>query len=307
MRKVLICDDQQRFLDEFSRRHKGHYEITTLFGSENLLDYLKSSDEFPDIVLLDLYFPIDETADDFDMKVAAAEAELAKLDQQIRTTKAAVSAVWAPDGIALLKEIREKWGPSKLPVVIYTQKGLLLLNDEQLRAVETLNGHWLLKGQLSRETEKLRINRIMSYDAPTSGKKIFIGHGRKPLWTKLRNLLEDEFGLACLEFNTQPTAGVPTFDRLWEMLQESRFAFLIMTGEDADRAGGLRARENVVHEIGLFQGHLGPRNAVVLVEEGCREFSNIKGFGQIPFPRDDIEASFEEVRRILASRKLVAV
>jgi hypothetical protein len=35
------------------------------------------------------------------------------------------------------------------------------------------------------------------------------------------------------------------------------------------------------------------------LENGCEEFSNIQGLGQIRFSKGDITASFEEVRRVL--------
>lgn len=70
-----------------------------------------------------------------------------------------------------------------------------------------------------------------------------------------------------------------------------------MTGED-EVDGKLRARENVVHEVGLFQGRLGFGRAIVLLEEGCEEFSNIQGLGQIRFPKGNISAKFEEIRAV---------
>jgi predicted nucleotide-binding protein len=42
---------------------------------------------------------------------------------------------------------------------------------------------------------------------------------------------------------------------------------------------------NVVHEAGLFQGRLGFERAIILLEEGCKSFSNIEGLGQIRFPK----------------------
>jgi predicted nucleotide-binding protein len=59
------------------------------------------------------------------------------------------------------------------------------------------------------------------------------------------------------------------------------------------------ARENVVHEIGLFQGRLGFGRAIILLEEGCEEFSNIQGLGQIRFPKGNIGAKFEDIRAVL--------
>jgi predicted nucleotide-binding protein len=61
-----------------------------------------------------------------------------------------------------------------------------------------------------------------------------------------------------------------------------------------------------VHEAGLFQGRLGFTKTIVLMEEGCQEFSNIQGLGQIRFPRGNIAAAFEEVRRILEREGTIA-
>jgi hypothetical protein len=44
---------------------------------------------------------------------------------------------------------------------------------------------------------------------------------------------------------------------------------------------------------------LGFTKAIVLLEEGCEEFSNIHGLGQIRFPKGNIKAAFEEVRLVL--------
>ena len=78
-----------------------------------------------------------------------------------------------------------------------------------------------------------------------------------------------------------------------------------MTGEDEQTDGKVRARENVVHEVGLFQGKLGFSRAIVLLEEGCEEFSNIHGLGQIRFPKGNIAAKFEDIRAVLEREELV--
>ena len=63
---------------------------------------------------------------------------------------------------------------------------------------------------------------------------------------------------------------------------------------------------NVVHEAGLFQGRLGFEKAIILLEDGCEEFSNINGLGQIRFPKENITAAFEEIRRVLERENLIA-
>ncbi len=131
------------------------------------------------------------------------------------------------------------------------------------------------------------------------GTNVFIGHGQSPIWRELKDFVQDRVHLPWDEFNRVPVAGVTNIARLSEMLDAAAIAFLIMTGEDEQADGKLRARMNVVHEAGLFQGRLGFTRAIVLLEEGCEEFSNIGGLGQIRFPKGNIKAVFDEVRRVL--------
>lgn len=132
-----------------------------------------------------------------------------------------------------------------------------------------------------------------------------IGHGRSPLWRELKDFIADRLGLEWDEFDRVAVAGVATVDRLRDMLDSAVVALLVATAEDEAADGSAVARQNVVHEIGLFQGHLGFGRAIVLLERGCAEFSNIHGLGQIRFPRGNIAASFEDVRRVLEREGLL--
>ena len=107
------------------------------------------------------------------------------------------------------------------------------------------------------------------------------------------------------EFNRVPAAGVANVVRLSEMLDAAAIAFLVMTAEDELADGELQAGMNVVHEAGLFQGRLGFTRAIVLWEDGCKGFSNIEGLGQIRFPKGNIGAAFEEIRRVLEREGLI--
>ena len=137
------------------------------------------------------------------------------------------------------------------------------------------------------------------------GNKIFIGHGRSLHWREFKDFISDRLGLHWDEFNRVPVAGIPNTIRLAQMLDEAGMAFLVMTAEDEDAEGKLHARENVIHEAGLFQGRLGFERAIILLEEGCQEFSNIEGLGQIRFPKEDISAVFEEVRQVLEREGII--
>jgi predicted nucleotide-binding protein len=131
------------------------------------------------------------------------------------------------------------------------------------------------------------------------GTNVFIGHGRSGAWRELKDFVQDRLQLPWDEFNRVPVAGVTNITRLSEMLEAAAVAFLVMTAEDEMIDGALQARMNVVHEAGLFQGRLGFNKAIVLLEDGCSEFSNINGLGQIRFPKNNIAAAFEEIRRVL--------
>ena len=147
----------------------------------------------------------------------------------------------------------------------------------------------------------LHVQENMEKPYPRDGhpKRVFIGHGRSTSWRELKDFLQDRLGLAWDEFNREPVAGMTTKERLEGMLQIAGFAFLVLTAEDEHADKSVHARENVIHEAGLFQGRLGFMKAIVLLEEGCAEFSNIVGLSQIRFPKGNVLAKSEEIRRVL--------
>lgn len=172
--------------------------------------------------------------------------------------------------------------------------------SEQMSREELINRI----GHLERIIEALEFLPKITQSAQL-GKRIFIGHGRSPLWRELKDFIADRLNLEWDEFNREVTAGYTTTDRLQVMMSLAGFAFLVMTAEEEYADATIHARPNVIHEIGLFQGRLGVNRAIVLLEEGCSEFSNIIGLTQIRFPRGDISARFEEIRRVLEREKML--
>lgn len=157
-----------------------------------------------------------------------------------------------------------------------------------------------------------RLGRHLEGEEPTAiksviqlGSKVFIGHGGASAeYLKLGVWLGDQ-GLEWEVFDRKPTAGMSTKERLLEMLDNAQIAFLLMTPEDENAEGKTVARANVIHEVGLFQGRLGWMKAIVLLEQGCEEFSNIEGIGQIRYPRGNINAAFDEIRQILRRERVL--
>ena len=140
---------------------------------------------------------------------------------------------------------------------------------------------------------------------PNNQTKIFIGHGGSLEWLKFKDFLEKKVKLPYEEFNRIPQAGKTASVHLKKMLESCCMAFLIMTGEDEHKDGTLHARENVIHEIGLFQAQLGYEKAIILLEDGCEIFSNIDGITHIPFPKGNIRAAFEDIRDVLKRERII--
>lgn len=158
---------------------------------------------------------------------------------------------------------------------------------------------------IRREASHLAKRERYSLRAREVGTNVFIGHGGSRVWKDIKDFVQDRLGLPWDEFNRVPVAGVTNVARLSEMLDDAAIAFLVMTAEDEQADGEWHARMNVVHEAGLFQGRLGFTKAIVLLEEGCEEFSNIQGLGQIRFPKGNIAPASEEIRRVLEREGLI--
>ncbi len=125
--------------------------------------------------------------------------------------------------------------------------------------------------------------------------KVFVGHGRSLQWRNLKDHLHDQHGYEVVAYEVGARAGHTIRDILDDMLTESSFAILVMSAEDKDADGKLHARANVIHELGLFQGKLGFSRAIVLLEEGTEEFSNIHGIQQVRYGKGNVKETYGDV------------
>ncbi|HLW34308.1 MAG TPA: TIR domain-containing protein [Chthoniobacterales bacterium] len=123
---------------------------------------------------------------------------------------------------------------------------------------------------------------------------IFVGHGRSPEWRELKDHLRDHHDYTVEHYERVPTAGGIVWDRIQAMLETSTMALLVMTGEDlvGNSKEKMRARQNVVHELGLCQGRFGIHRALALVEEGVDIPSNLAGVDFISFKHGNIKETF---------------
>ena len=209
-----------------------------------------------------------------------------------------IAVIWSPKGQRMTRDIVAAGQGSKIPPHI--QELADVASFSQSFEVCNATAEICVKSasHLTRKSKKAAVSERI-------GTNVFIGHGRSAVWRELKDFIQDRIGLPWDEFNRIPVAGVTNIARLSETLDSAAIAFLVLTAEDELQDGCLQARMNVVHEAGLFQGRLGFSRAIILLENGCKEFSNIQGLGQIRFSKNNIAGSFEEIRRVIEREGLI--
>jgi len=127
--------------------------------------------------------------------------------------------------------------------------------------------------------------------------KVFIGHGRNEVVRqRLKNFIGDRCGLEPIVLQDLPSSGLTVIEKLEKYGRVADFAVLILTGDDLQEHGEVRARQNVIQELGWFQGVLGRQRTAVLLQSGVAVPSNIGGVVYIEFQAETVESTFENLR-----------
>ena len=248
-----------------------------------------------------------------DALASAVEAEpkffasIAHYVQQFRQVLSGKSGFVTQDELSVLalkiEEFWKKWRPSPSGRRPYIPPRQTADTDDTVRQIGGLVNRLASMEQgvfeqlaelpkISHRTETL----VLGNEAPRPP-CVFLGHGRSKLWARVKIFLEDELGLATLTYESEPRVGESIVSVLERLLGQATFAVLVLTGEDEGPESGRRARQNVIHEAGLFQGRLGFRRAVLLMQAGVDSFSNVDGLQHIPFGGENIEQTFYELQR----------
>jgi hypothetical protein len=95
-------------------------------------------------------------------------------------------------------------------------------------------------------------------------------------------------------------------EALDQYLTRCSFAVCVLTAEDMSADGRRWARQNVVHEVGLFQGRYGFDRVMLLVEEGCDYAPPTAEPFTVPFPRGGVESTFWRLHKMFQSAGFLA-
>ncbi|MEV7899509.1 TIR domain-containing protein [Streptomyces cyaneofuscatus] len=83
------------------------------------------------------------------------------------------------------------------------------------------------------------------------------------------------------------------------------FAVCVLSASRLMAGGGRRASEDIVHQVGIFQGYYGFGRVAILAEEGCEAPSNIAGLIRLDFAPGRMDATFWELERMLVREGFV--
>ncbi|HEY8473616.1 MAG TPA: PfkB family carbohydrate kinase [Natronosporangium sp.] len=128
---------------------------------------------------------------------------------------------------------------------------------------------------------------------------VFVAHGGNPQWRAVKAFIEDDLRLPVYSFESGVWGGTQVTDALDDLLERCGFAVCVLTAEDLAPDGEWRARQNVIHEVGLFQGRYGFDRVILLVEEGIRTVPRTADPFTVAFPRNRIDTAFWRLRRMV--------
>ena len=148
---------------------------------------------------------------------------------------------------------------------------------------------------------EIRANSELQEPKLESVRCVFISHGRSSDWREVQSFIERDVGLPTIELAQEPNLGQTLFEKLALNADRCDCAVIVMTADDIANDGEVRARQNVIHEIGFFQGKYGRNRIVLLHEQGLTMPSNLGGLVYIPFPTRYIGAGLHVLQRELTA------
>jgi len=130
--------------------------------------------------------------------------------------------------------------------------------------------------------------------------KVFISHGHDELVRrKVVDFVRTDLQLQPVVLVEQAATGRTIVEKLESEAKDVDCALILLTADDLTGEGDVRARQNVVHELGYFQGLLGRERVVIVAQEGVEWFSNLAGVESIRFRDSNIEAEYYRIERAI--------
>ncbi len=157
--------------------------------------------------------------------------------------------------------------------------------QERMQKLESLRQRLFLYEPMDEvaEVRPPAIGEEAEVRSPAMGGEVFVVHGHDGyLKLQIANFLERITGKRPVILHEQADSGLTVIEKFENHASKAGFAVVLLTADDVGRtkeasALNVRARQNVVFELGFFFGKLGRRRVVALYEEGVELPSDISG------------------------------
>ncbi len=146
---------------------------------------------------------------------------------------------------------------------------------------------------------EIRANSELQQPVREMPRRVFVTHGRAQDWRAVKDYIESDVKLRTAELAQQPNLGRTVIEKLLDAADECDSAVIVMTGDDVTEQGEARVRENVMHEIGFFQGRYGRNRVILMHEDNVNVPTNLSGVVYSSFPSGRVEACFHLLQREL--------
>jgi hypothetical protein len=174
------------------------------------------------------------------------------------------------------------------------------------------DGDHLRVGPQQVEISSDRMDRIVAYldAAPREpgfdGEyRVFLGHGHGSDWKTIQQALESA-GFRVEAYESGGIAGQTAISIIIDMIHRCSSAVIYMTPDDLLSDGKThRARQNVVHEIGLAQGILGQLRTVIVQHEDVEMPTNLAGVNVVRHAPSALHDKLAEIVAYVEKSKLV--
>ena len=194
------------------------------------------------------------------------------------------------EGITILKHVN-KTSSSEIVMISSQSRGMTALVDE---AYQSGARRFLDKNDEQFYSKMLTIVEEVREEMSES---IFISHGHADvLKYQLKEFVREKLGKNPIVLSELPNNGMTIVEKLELASERCNKAIILLTADDRMADGNMRGRQNVIHEIGFFQGKYGRKNVILLCEDGVEPFSNISGIIYIRFDRNHFSEIFESLR-----------
>ncbi|MBC8492721.1 MAG: nucleotide-binding protein [Chloroflexi bacterium] len=135
---------------------------------------------------------------------------------------------------------------------------------------------------------------------------VFIAHGSNEVVRhRVKDFIAERCGLKPIILRELPSSGMTVIEKLEKYGRTADYAIMILTCDDIVADGEVRARQNVIQELGWFQGVLGRDRTAILLQSGVEWPSNITGIVYLEFTGNDVELIFEDLRKELEAAGLM--